>query len=107
MHFRSVDGTLEFLGRMLRVPPYLRSIKFDISPDEPEAARFTVSYGGQDYYIHNRQRHIPDHTGCFVSSADPRCGDETLEILALVNSLFNLNKSLKDLPATAAVQVVN
>lgn len=108
IHFRSVDGMVEFLGRMLRVPPQLRPLKFDVSPDDAGSSRFTVNYLGQDYYIHGRERSIPDQTGCSGSSlADPRCEDKTLEILTLVTSLFNLNKNQKDLPSTPAVQVVN
>ena len=98
---------VEFLGRMLRVPPELRPLKFDVSLEDPATSGFTVNCQGQDYHIHDRQRRIPDRTGCSESSADPRCEDKTLEILTLVNSLLNLNKSQKDLPATAAVQVVN
>jgi hypothetical protein len=33
LHFRSVDSVIEFLGRMLRVPPRLRPLRFDLSPD--------------------------------------------------------------------------
>jgi hypothetical protein len=106
IHFRSVDGMVEFLGRMLRVPSQLRPLKFDISLEDPDSSRFTINYLGQAYYVHDRQRRIPDQTGCNESSTDPRCEDKTLEILTLVNSLFNLNKSQKDLPSTTAVQVV-
>ena len=107
LHFRSVDGMIEFLGRMLRVPPRLRPLRFDISPDDPATSRFSVPYGGLTYHVHDRQHRMPDLAGCEQGAASPRCEDRTLEILTLVNQLLNLNKSQNELPATGAVQVVN
>ena len=107
LHFRSVDGMVEFLGRMLRVPPRLRPLRFDLSPDDPATSRFSVPYEGRTYHVHDRQHRIPDLAGCPQGNADPRCEDRTLEILTLVNQLLNLNKNQNELPATGAVQVVN
>jgi hypothetical protein len=106
LHFRSVDGLIEFLGRMLRVPPHLRPLKFDISPDDAATARFSVAYGGRDYHVHDRRHRIPDHSGCTETSEESRCEDRTLEVLTLVTQLLNLNKSHSELPSTPAVQVV-
>jgi len=107
LHFRSVDGMIEFLGRMLRVPPRLRPLNFEISVDDPGTSRFDVSYQGQNYYVHNRRRRFAGRTGCGDGATDPMCEDRTLEILRLVNQLLNLNKSQNELPSTGAVQVVN
>ena len=109
LHFRSVDGMIEFLGRMLRVPPHLRPLQFEVSADDPATARFSVPYEGQRYYIHDRRHSIASAAGCSPSAAAaiPRCEDRTLEILTLVNQLLNLNKNQSELPATGAVQVVN
>lgn len=70
-----------------------------------EGEKFVFGPAGTELRMRNQERRIPDQTGCSKSGADPRCDDKTLEILSLVNSLFNLNKSQKDLPSTAAVQV--
>ena len=107
LHFRSVDGMIEFLGRVLRVPPRLRPLRFDLSSDDPATSRFSVPYEGRTYHVHDRQHRIPDLAGCLRGNADPRCEDRTLEILTLVNQLLNLNKNQDELPATGAVQVVN
>ena len=107
LHFRSVDGMIEFLGRMLRVPPRLRPLSFEISPDDPATARFAVPYEGRSYYVHDRRHRITGLAGCTEAESDPRCEDRTLEILTLVNQLLNLNKNENELPSTAAVQVVN
>ena len=53
MHFRSVDGIVEFLGRMLRVPPHLRPLNFDISSTDADTGRFSVDYQGQQYVVVN------------------------------------------------------
>ena len=107
LHFRSVDGMIEFLGRMLRVPPHLRPLRFEISPDDPATSRFAVPYQGRSYYVHDRRHRITDLAGCPQAETDSRCEDRTLEILTLVNQLLNLNKNQSELPSTAAVQVVN
>ena len=107
LHFRSVDGMIEFLGRMLRLPPHLRPLRFDLSPDDPATARFSVSYEAKTYYVHDRRHRLVDMTGCPQGDPDPRCEDRTLEILTLVNQLLNLNKNQNELPSTAAVQVVD
>ncbi|MBV9749000.1 MAG: hypothetical protein JO157_09305 [Acetobacteraceae bacterium] len=107
LHFRSVDGMIEFLGRMLRVPPHLRPLRFEISPDDPATSRFAVPYGDRNYYVHDRRHRLADVAGCPQANTDPRCEDRTLEILTLVNQLLNLNKNESELPSTAAVQVVN
>ena len=52
-------------------------------------ARFTVSYRGKDYH---------------VAAATPQ--DHTLEVLALVNQLFNLYKSAKDIPNVRPVTIL-
>jgi hypothetical protein len=102
-----LDGMIEFLGRMLRVPPHLRPLRFDISSDDPATARFSVPYGGQTYHVHDRRHRLLDIAGCPQAAPDPRCEDRTLEILTLVNQLLNLNKNESELPSTAAVQVVD
>ena len=107
LHFRSVDGMIEFLGRMLRVPPHLRPLRFDLSPDDPATSRFSVSYEGHTYYVHDGRHPLPDLAGCQQAGADPRCEDRTLEILTLVNQLLNLNKNESELPRTPAVQLVD
>jgi len=107
LHFRSVDGMIEFLGRMLRVLPRLRPLRFDLSPDDPATARLSVSYEGRTYHVYDRQHRIPDLAGCAQGNAIPRCEGHTLEILTLVNQILNLNKNQNELPATSAVQVVN
>lgn len=104
LHFRSVDGMIEFLGRMLRVPSHLRPLRFEISPDDPGTSRFDVPYQGRQYYVHDRRHHVAN---CTKQDADTRCDDRTLEILTLVNQLLNLNKNQNELPSTGAVQVVN
>ena len=107
LHFRSVDAMIEFLGRMLRVPPRLRPLRFDLSPEDPATLRFSVPYKGQRYYVHDRRHIFADTAGCPQTDAGPRCEDRTLEILTLVNQLLNLNKNQSELPSTAAVQVIN
>ena len=92
---------------MLRVPPRLRPLRFDLSPDDPATSRCSVSYEGRTYHVHDRQHRIPDLAGCPHGNADPRCEDCTLDILTLVNQLLDLNKKQNELPATGAVQVVN
>lgn len=108
LHFRSVDGMIEFLGRMLRVPPRLRPLRFEVSADDPATSRFSVPYEGQRYYVHDRRHLFTNDGGCPQTDASgPRCEHRTLEILTLVNQLLNLNKNQNELPVTGAVQVVN
>lgn len=106
LHFRSVDGMIEFLGRMLRVPLAQRALSFDISQSNTETARLSVKYQGATYYVHDRRHSLSETSDCHDVNQG-RCQDRTLEIIALVNQLLNLHKNRSDLPSTGAVQVVN
>ena len=98
---------VEFLGRMLRVPPHLRPLNFDISSKDADTGRFSVDYQGQQYVVHDRRHRIDDPLGCHDGPGNPGCEDHTLEILTLVNQLIDLHKNGGELPSTGAVQVVN
>ncbi len=96
---RSAQGIIEYLGALLRLEQARgRPITLTAAPDspvlfslmrQPENARFSVEYRGEQYYV-------------------PAASDRnyTLPILALVNQLFNLYKSGKDIPTTRTVNIV-
>jgi hypothetical protein len=120
VRIRSVDGIIQLLGKILRYeqahgnqPLTFDSFIRGAAANEPsstlfgqnthdiifqlssasDCARFGVQYQGQSYYVCNQvgPNGVKDHT---------------LEILALVSQLLNLNKSAKDLPVTQSVQIV-
>jgi hypothetical protein len=117
---RSVEGMIQFLGGVLRYEQqnggaavtfdhFIRTteegeptpeafgtntkdIFFDLSSDDTNAM-FGVSYRGDRYNAHR-------------TSGAAGVTDHTLEVLALVSKLLDMNKSAKELPVTQSVQIV-
>jgi hypothetical protein len=134
LHIRSVGEIFQFLGDLLhyqdevrryadRSRPALRlntPVTFGYCPDDasaacddvffrldgdPETARFSLLYRDRVYSVANLNP--PDEAAC----AGSRCPeipakDHTLEILAVVHQLVDLNKSATDIRATPFVQVL-
>lgn len=98
---RSPQGIIEYLGALLRFQAAHRThgpITLSADPGSgalftlsglPADSRFGVPYRGRTYY---------------VGRATPR--DHTLEVLALLNQLFDLYKSAKDIPSIRPVTII-
>ncbi len=95
---RSPQGILEYLGALLRLQERERRT-ITLSPDpatghlfslsnQPEGARFSVKYRGATYYVNSESER-----------------DHSLAVLGLLNQLFNLYKSSKDIPTTRTVNI--
>lgn len=98
---RSPQGMIEYLGALLRFQeqhrergpitlgqPPSQDVFFTLTT-EAARARFGVDYGGRTYY---------------VNQAGPN--DHSLEVLSLVNQLFDLYKSAKDIPNIRPVTII-
>jgi hypothetical protein len=96
IYIRSVEGIIQYLGALLRNPQSAaivrRHLKYAlVSLSENAAdARFGVDYYGHTYYVKN------------VGGGD----DRTLQVLALLSQLLNLNKVASELPSTRPVEIV-
>jgi hypothetical protein len=100
---RSAEGMLEYLGALVRRRESLQ----DTDPD------FTV--GGEPHYLFRLYSEPAQSTGrdrvavtyrgrsYYVREGDPY--DHTLEVLALVTQLINLNKNASEIPSTKTVNV--
>ncbi len=92
---RSVEGIIQYLGALLRNPEAAQIVKqhmhyslIDLSP-ESDHARYSVDYLDATYFVHP------------VTS-----DDRTLQVLALLTQLININKVAKEIPTTQQVEVV-
>ncbi len=92
---RSVEGIIQYLGALLRNPEAARIVKMhlhysliDLS-SKPDRARFSVDYLDATYFVHP----VTDE-------------DRTLQVLALLTQLININKVAKEIPTTQQVEVV-
>ena len=82
--------------------------------DDSEDYRFTLSYRGQRYFVPRYSR--PDQWQSAGSApcsqaqskpgSDPSCIDHTLEVLAVVNQLIDLQRSAQDVQQTPYVSVL-
>lgn len=98
---RSPQGIIEYLGALLRFQDEHRQHgPITLSGDPGSGALFTLStapgndrfgvpYRGATYYVATASR-----------------GNHTLEVLALLNQLFNLYKSAKDIPNIRPVTII-
>jgi hypothetical protein len=88
--------------------PGCNDIFFNLRSDSCNA-RFTVSYRGKSYSVPNYDTG-EDSTGPFCPSSATAAGsspkDHTLEILAAVHQLIDLQKSAQDIKETPYVQVL-
>jgi hypothetical protein len=90
--------------------PGCNDIFFNLHSDSCNA-RFTLSYRGKSYSVPNYNP-VPQSTGPFCSSSESAepgaysARDHTLEILAAVHQLIDLQKSAQDIRETPYVQVL-
>jgi hypothetical protein len=99
IYIRSVEGIIQYLGALLRDNPAAaesralidRDLKYDLISLSTRSAgsRFGVDYYGRTYYVRNFG---PD--------------DRTLQVLALLSQLLNLNKVASEIPTTRPVEIV-
>jgi hypothetical protein len=98
LYTRSPQGMIEFLGGLLRLQNDIKrhitvgiepgsGTLFDL-PNNSDNARFVVPYRDGLYYVR-----------------DAIGGDHTLEVLALLNQIFDLYKSAKNIPRFPAITV--
>jgi hypothetical protein len=93
--------------------PHCGDYFFNVSSEE-DNSRFSLSYRGQRYYVPRYGR--PDRWQSAGSApcsqaqskpgSDPSCVDHTLEILAVVNQLTDLQRSAQDVQQTPYVSVL-
>jgi hypothetical protein len=94
--------------------PHCGDVFFNISNADTDDFRFTVRYRGQVYFVprYNRpeQWQGAGSTPCSQPGSkpgsDPSCIDHTLEVLAVVNQLIDLQRSAKDVQQTPYVSVL-
>ena len=95
--------------------PHCGDVFFNISNGEDtDNYRFSVRYRGQQYFVPRYSR--PEQwqavgaTPCSQPGSkpgsDPSCIDHTLEVLAVVNQLIDLQRSAKDVQQTPYVSVL-
>jgi hypothetical protein len=100
VYIRSVEGMIQYLGALISGPNAAKNQEalrqalngytlFNLT-DDATNARFGVSYDGEQYYVHQ-----------YDSGKD-----RTVQTLALVNQLLNLNTKASELPSTRAVELV-
>jgi hypothetical protein len=99
IYIRSVEGIIQYLGALERRDPAGRESSalltrdlgyalFSLTRDSAES-RFGVNYDGATYYVKN-------YGG----------DDRTIEVLALLSQLLNLNKVASEIPTTRPVEIV-
>ncbi len=99
--------------------PHCGDVFFNVSGGLPESAevddyRFSVRYRGETYFVprYSRPESWADvkSTPCSQPDSrpgsDPSCIDHTLEVLAVVNQLIDLQRSAKDVQQTPYVSVL-
>jgi len=135
LEMRSVGEMIQFLGDLLEYQERLAGIlakapqfklneplTFGYCPDQPSAgcgdvffnllsntcnSRFAVEYRGRIYAVPNYSPAVDEAceaSGSFVSG--PRGADHTLEVLAVVHQMVDLQKSAQDIRETPYVQVL-
>jgi hypothetical protein len=98
---RSPQGIVEYLGALLRYQNAHRDrVPITLSRDPASGALFTLSTTPSDSRFGVPYR----GTTYYVGKATPR--DHTLEVLALLNQLFDLYKSAKDIPSIRPVTII-
>jgi hypothetical protein len=94
--------------------PHCGDYFFNVRSDAEETYRFALSYRGQRYYVPRYSRpeqwqstgQAPCSQAQSRPGSDPSCVDHTLEILAVVNQLTDLQRSAQDVQQTPYVSVL-
>ena len=95
--------------------PHCGDYFFNVGNDqEAEDARFSLYYRGQRYYVPRYSRPeqwqseglAPCSQARSKPGGDPSCIDHTLEVLAVVNQLIDLQRSAQDVQQTPYVSVL-
>jgi hypothetical protein len=94
--------------------PHCGDYFFNVRSDGEESYRFALTYRGQRYYVPRYSRPeqwqsigiAPCSQGTSRPGSDPSCVDHTLEILAVVNQLTDLQRSAQDVQQTPYVSVL-
>jgi hypothetical protein len=95
--------------------PHCGDYFFNVRADEDsETSRFSLYYRGQRYFVPRYSRpdlwQAPTAAPCSGSTSkpggDPSCIDHTLEVLAVVNQLIDLQRSAQDVQQTPYVSVL-
>ncbi|MFK4488886.1 hypothetical protein [Bradyrhizobium sp. USDA 336] len=111
-HLRSVEQVFNYLGAIVADQDNQRHyrrdgrlegcprIPFHIGREPGRDVRFSVEYRGNLYYIHGINNRI------VCGDAENGPVDRTLPILAILNSLLNINRDANEVPTTKATQAV-
>jgi hypothetical protein len=95
--------------------PHCGDYFFNVRGDaDIEDYRFALSYRGQRYYVPRYSRpdqwqsagSAPCSQATSIPGSDPSCIDHTLEVLAVVNQLIDLQRSAQDVQQTPYVSVL-
>jgi hypothetical protein len=94
--------------------PHCGDYFFNVNGDDEENYRFSLNYRGQRYYVPRFSRPeqwrsnglAPCSQATSKPGSDPSCVDHTLEILAVVNQLTDLQRSAQDVQQTPYVSVL-
>jgi hypothetical protein len=95
--------------------PHCGDYFFNVQSDqESEDYRFSLYYRGQRYYVPRYSRpdqwqsggSAPCSQAISKPGSDPSCIDHTLEVLAVVNQLIDLQRSAQDVQQTPYVSVL-